>query len=73
MTSEHVRSIHKPSALEIQPVCSCGWKGIVRHLMSDDYAFTNASDDWNQHAGLPRYRRRGYLGSTPDGGIDDGP
>jgi hypothetical protein len=55
-----------------QAACSCGWRGPVRDRMSDDYAWSNSDDDRKRHA-PPAKRVRGYLGSTPDGGIDDGP
>lgn len=34
---------------EIQPLCSCGWRGRRYHRMSDDYAWTNAHDEWTEH------------------------
>lgn len=30
-------------------VCTCGWKGTLRDRMSDDYAWTNASNDVKSH------------------------
>lgn len=69
-TAEHVTSL-RSTDIGIQAVCSCGWTGVDRCRMSDDYAWTNASDEANRHA--PKKPTRGYLGSTPDGGIDDGP
>jgi len=32
-----------------QGICICGWAGREKDRMSDDYAWTNASDDAKQH------------------------
>jgi hypothetical protein len=32
-----------------RPMCSCGWEGCETDRMSNDYAYTNASDDARQH------------------------
>jgi hypothetical protein len=32
-----------------QAQCSCGWKGVDRCRMSDDYAWTNAAEEGVQH------------------------
>jgi hypothetical protein len=47
-TEEHVAKVIS-TAKGVQAVCSCGWKGVDRCRMSDDYAFTNAGEEGRDH------------------------
>jgi hypothetical protein len=45
---QHVTSI-KSTELGYQPVCSCGWKGSETDRLSNDFAYTNASEEAGRH------------------------
>lgn len=48
MTVEHDLSIES-TVFGYRGACSCGWHGSEKDRMSDDYAYTNASDDAESH------------------------
>lgn len=48
-TSEDHRLDVKSTDQGFQATCSCGWKGVDRCRMSDDYAWTNACNEAAKH------------------------
>lgn len=55
-TNQHaLKEIESIGDYEIQPVCTCGWRGLRQNRLSDDYVWTNAREDWEQHSRKERF------------------
>lgn len=48
--TEHIEQpLQHTGPYGVQAVCSCGWRGPERNYMSNNYAYSQAHEDFQQH------------------------